>query len=147
MPAATRAATYVILGSLWLSGCVWLCLDRYFAVRGPFGTTPHPWAAPLLLWHGIIAVASLYLLGWMTARHVARWWPHHRRRLSGGTFAGCLVLLTVSGFALFFLTDEGWQQRTASLHDIVGLAVTVFGLQHGFLWRRREGPRHRRRSS
>jgi hypothetical protein len=146
MPAATRAATYGILGSLWLSGCVWLWLDQFAAGHGPFGTIPHPWAAPVLLLHGIIAVASLYFLGWMTARHVAHWWPRHRRRRSGGTFAGCLVLLTVSGFALFFLTDEGWQQGTARLHDIVGLAVTAFGLQHGFFVRRgREELRHRRR--
>jgi hypothetical protein len=136
MPVSTRAVTYTVLGALWLTGCAWLYLDQFAATRGPFGITPHPWAAPLLRLHGIVAVASLYFLGWMTARHVARWWPAKRRRLSGGTLVGCLTLLTVSGFALFFLTDEGWQRGMARLHDIVGLAVTAFGLQHGFFWRR-----------
>lgn len=135
MPRRQRAAVYVIVGGLWISGCAWLCLDQFAAQRGPFGSTPHPLQPPLLLMHGVTAVASLYLFGWITARHVLRWWAGKLRRLSGGTLASALALLTVSGFALFFVTSDAWQRYAAAAHDVLGIGVTLFAIQHGFFGR------------
>lgn len=101
--------------------------------------TPHPWEPPILLLHGIVAILSMYLLGWITARHIVRWWPRRLRRLSGGALAAFLTLLAVSGFALFFLSDDRWQHIAALTHDALGLGVTVSGIQHGFLARRVDG--------
>ena len=50
--------------------------------------------------------------------------------------AGYQVLLALSGFALFFLVDDRWQHGTALAHDILGLAVTISGVQHGLFARR-----------
>lgn len=136
MPTLQRAAIYLILGALWLSGCLWLCLDQFFARRGQFGMTPHPWQHSILLLHGVIAILSMYLLGWVTARHILHWWPRRLRRLSGGTLAAFLVLLSVSGFALFFVSDDRWQHIAALTHDALGLGVTVSGIQHWFFARR-----------
>jgi hypothetical protein len=133
-----RTAVYLVIGGVWLSGCLWLVLDQFFAVAGPFGATPHPWQPTLLKFHGIAAVFALYLLGWVTARHVARWWPGGLRRLSGATLASCLGLLMVSGFALFFVSDDGGQRICALAHDGLGVAVTVFGIQHWFFASRRD---------
>jgi hypothetical protein len=136
MPAMQRAIVYFILGALWLSGCWWLCLDQFFSKHGEFGITPHPWEPTILLLHGVIAILSMYLLGWISAQHILRWWPRRMRRLSGGVFAAFLVLLGFSGFALFFLADDRWQHGAALAHDILGLAVTVSGVQHGLFARR-----------
>ena len=68
----------------------------------------------------------MYLLGWVTAGHVLRWWPGRLRRLSGGALATLFVLLTVSGFALFFVSDDRWQRGSVFVHDVLGLGVTVF---------------------
>jgi len=138
MPVRGRLVIYLVLGTLWLSGCVWLALDQFFQTPGPFGLQPHPWQPALLLAHGILAIVSLYLLGWVGARHVLRWWPGRLRRLSGGTLAGFLTLLLISGFALFFLSDDRWQHLTAAAHDLLGLGVTVFALQHWIFVRRRD---------
>ena len=138
MPTRQRAAIYVVLGVLWASGCLWLLLDQFFGRPGQFGTTPHPWQPGILLIHGIVAIVAMYLLGWVTARHVLRWWPGRLRRLSGGTLAAFLVLLVVSGFALFFVSDDRWQRGAALTHDVLGLGVTVFGIQHWFFARRRD---------
>ena len=137
MPERQRLAIYLVLGTLWLSGCLWLCLDRFFARRGEFGMTPHPWQPAILLLHGVIAILSMYLLGWITARHALRWWPGRRRRLSGATLGAFLALLAVSGFALFFLSDDQWQHAAASTHDALGLGVTVFGIHHWLFAKRR----------
>jgi hypothetical protein len=86
----------------------------------------------VLLLHGVAAIVATYLFGWITARHVLRWWPARRRRLSGATLAAFLAALSVSGFALFFLTDDRWQRGAAVSHDVLGVAVTVFAIQHWF---------------
>jgi hypothetical protein len=138
MPVRRRLAIYLVLGTLWLSGCVWLALDQFFQTKGPFGMLAHPWQPTLLLAHGILAIVSMYLLGWVGARHVLRWWPVRLRRLSGGTLAAFLTLLIISGFALFFVSDDRWQHLTASAHDLLGLGVTVFAIQHWIFARRRD---------
>jgi hypothetical protein len=138
MPGRQRSAIYLILGLLWLSGCLWLLLDQFFARPGQFGPTPHPWQPPLLLLHGVVAIAGMYLLGWVSARHVLRWWPGRLRRWSGATLATFLVLLVVSGFALFFVSEDRWQRVAALSHDVLGVGVTVFGIQHWFFARRRD---------
>ena len=138
MPSRQRVALYLVLGTLWASGCAWLVLDQFFAGVTQFGRTAHPWAGPMLLLHGVVALFALYLLGWVTARHVLRWWPSGLRRLSGGFLTAFLALLNVSGFALFFLSDDRWQHLAASFHDVLGVTVTVLGIQHWFFTRHRD---------
>ena len=138
MPARQRLAVFSILGGLWITGCLWLMLDQFFARPGTFGPMPHPWQPALLLVHGVVAIVGMYLLGWVTARHVVRWWPGRLRRLSGATLSAFLLLLVVSGFALFFLSDDRWQHLAALSHDFLGVGVTVFGIQHWFFASRRD---------
>lgn len=133
MAVGQRTSVYVIMGALWLSGCIWLCLDQFFSVRSAFGNTPHPWQAPLVLVHGIIAVASMYLLGWISARHVTHSWRRGPRKISGGMLSGLLTVLVVSGFALFFVSDDQWQHIAALTHEVSGLALTPIAIQHWFL--------------
>jgi len=139
MPRAQRLAVYWIVGVLWLSGCAWLALDLMFAKRGPFGAAPHPLQPPLLLVHGVVAILSMYLFGWIGARHVLYWWPAGQRRLGGAVLAATVALLGVSGFLLFFLSDDNAQRIAAVVHEVLGVAVTVFALQH-WLSRRGRGP-------
>jgi hypothetical protein len=138
MSRRQRWAVYVVVGGLWLSGCLWLCLDQFFAGRGPFGVTPHPWETSILRVHGVTAILSMYLFGWISARHVLRWWPGRLRRLSGGTLAAFLATLIVSGFALFFFTDDQWQHLTVLAHEVLGVGVTLFAIQHWFFRRGRD---------
>ena len=136
MPRRRRLSVYLIVGALWLSGCLWLYLDQFLARPGQFGITPHPWEPALLLIHGVTAILSMYLFGWISARHILRWWPGGLRRFSGATLAALLALLVLSGFALFFLTDDAWQHRVTLIHDGLGLAVTFFAVQHWFFRKR-----------
>jgi hypothetical protein len=136
MPRRQRLAVYAVCGTLWASGILWLVLDQFCARAGQFGRTPHPLAAPLLLVHGIVAIASVYLLGWVSARHVLLWWTAGLRRLSGALFAALMVLLSLSGFALFFLSSDQWQRVSKLTHDVLGVAIVLFALQHWLFGRR-----------
>lgn len=141
MAAGQRTWVYVTLGALWATGFAWLCLDQFFTVHGPFGKTPHPWQAPIVLLHGIIAIFSMYLLGWVSARHVTHSWLQHRRRISGGLLYSLLLALIVSGFALFFISDDRWQHIAAVIHEVSGLALTPIAVQHWFLRQGKHSPR------
>jgi hypothetical protein len=138
MPKTARLAVYWTFGTLWFTGCAWLILNQWFESTGPFGRSPHPLEPALLLMHGILAVASLYLLGWVSARHVRRWWTGGVRRMSGGILAAFFAVLTLTGFALFFVSDDLWQHAAGTAHDVLGVAVTVFAIQHWVFARRRD---------
>jgi hypothetical protein len=138
MPQRRRSAVYAIVGALWLTGCLWLYLDLFQAKRDQFGATPHPLASPMLMLHGIVAIVSMYLFGWITARHILRWWSGGLRRISGAALTLVLIILVVSGFALFFLVDDQLQHGAALIHEVLGLAVTVFVIQHWFFGKRQQ---------
>jgi len=132
MPERLRYTIYLTFGGLWLSGCGWLVLHQLFATPTDFGEARHPWEPSLLLIHGILSLVTACLFGWIMARHAADAWVMNKRRISGGMLTTLLLILAVSGFALFFLTDDSWQTRSAQVHDAIGLLVTLFAVEH---WR------------
>jgi hypothetical protein len=136
MPRRQRLAVYLVSTLLWATGILWLVLDQFFARQEQFGRTPHPLESPLLLAHGILAIGSAYLLGWVSARHVLLWWTAGLRRVSGAVFAALMALLGLTGFALFFLSSDRWQRFTQLSHDALGLGIALFALQHWFFGRR-----------
>jgi hypothetical protein len=136
MPRRHRLMVYAVSGVLWLSGLVWLVLDQFFARQQQFGRTPHPLESPVLLIHGVVAILAMYALGWISARHVLRWWMEDQRRLSGGVFTAVLFVLTLSGFALFFLSDDESQRIARILHEVLGVGITLLAAQHWFFRRR-----------
>jgi hypothetical protein len=136
MPRRQRLAVYLVSALLWATGIGWLVLDQFFARQEQFGRTPHPLESPLLLAHGILAIASAYLLGWVSARHVLLWWTAGLRRVSGAVFAALLAILAVTGFALFFVSSDRWQRFAQLSHEALGLAIVLFAVQHWLFGRR-----------
>ncbi len=136
MPRRQRLAVYLVSTLLWATGIGWLVLDQFFARQEQFGRTPHPLESPLLLAHGILAIASAYLLGWVSARHVLLWWTAGLRRVSGAVFAALMALLGLTGFALFFLSSDRWQRFAQLTHEALGLSIVLFALQHWLFARR-----------
>jgi len=132
MRSGQRAALYLIFGGLWASGCFWLILHEFFARAGAFGPVPHPWEPPLLRLHGWMAVGGVFLLGWITARHVSDRWPQTIKRLSGLAVAGVASILALSGYALYYTTDA-LHDAAAVAHEVLGAAAILFALAH---WRR-----------
>ena len=121
-----RLTIYAFGGVLWASGVLWLVLDQFFTRQEQFGRTPHPLEPPVLLIHGVLAIAGTYALGWISARHVLQWWTAGLRRWSGALFASLIVALSVSGFALFFVSDDQWQRVLKLTHESLGVAIILF---------------------
>jgi len=143
MSPALRTTIFVVFGALWGSGCYWLMLHWFFAHPSQFGPAQHPWEPGVLRVHGWIAVASVFLLGWVTARHVSDRWYQSVRRTSGLAMVGVLALLAITGYALYYTTDA-LHDSAALIHEVLGIGALLFALTH---WRRyRVSPASRTRA-
>ena|SRR5665213_1572279 len=140
MSTGLRVAIFATFGALWASGCYWLALNYFFAQATQFGPVQHPWAPTILRVHGWIAVATVFLLGWITARHVGDRWPQMHKRISGLAVASVAAILAITGYALYYTTDR-LHDVAGVAHEIIGVAAILFALTH---WRRY---RPRRRST
>jgi hypothetical protein len=132
MSTGLRSAVMVTFGALWLSGCYWLVLHYFFAQPSEFGPVQHPWGPVILRIHGWIAIAGVFLLGWVTARHVADRWPQMIKRSSGIAMASVAAVLGLTGYALYYTTDRV-HDAAGVTHEIIGAAAFLFALTH---WRR-----------
>ena len=137
MSPPLRLAVYAAGAALWASGILWLVLHVGFSDRGEFGPLPNPWEPVVMRVHGLLAVAGVFLLGWIGADHVLARWSSARNRLSGLLLASSGMLLLASGYALYYAT--GLLHDTAALiHECLGVAGLAVALAH---WWSRRSPR------
>jgi NO-binding membrane sensor protein with MHYT domain len=133
-----RFAVHTTFASLWLLGAAVFVLKHFFAMAGEFGPSPHPWQPPLLLVHGVIAVAATFLFGWICGDHVALTWRMRADRASGVWLLVLVAVLILTGFAAFFLVDDSWRSANGTMHELLGLALMVPWLQHLMFGRARQ---------
>ncbi len=132
MSRALRSLLLGVCALLWLSGALWLLLEWVFPQRNEFGPLPNPWEAPLLRVHGLVAVAAVFLFGWVAAGHIrVRWWQGMNRP-SGLWLLGLASVLVLSGYALYYTTAR-LHAGAALVHEWLGLVAIIAALAH---WRR-----------
>jgi hypothetical protein len=135
MSRGLRTSVMAVGAVLWISGVAWLVLHLGFEPRNEFGALPHPWEARLMRVHGLVAVAAVFLLGWLGAGHIAERWRRSGNRGSGWTLLGCAGLLVVSGYALYYAVGPT-QAASAWLHQWLGAAAILAALTHWLRIRR-----------
>jgi len=140
MSRGLRRTVYALSTVLWLSGALWLVLHLMLAPPTQFGPAPNPWEPTVMRVHGLIAVAVVFLLGWLTAEHVRDRWRRPRRRTSGAVLGSAALVLVVSGYALYYTTDA-LHSIGAATHEVLGVGALVLGLAHW--WRHRRHRHHR----
>ena len=124
-------ALLATLAALWISGVIWMLLHYVLAAPGEFGVIRHPLEAPILMVHGILAMVALFLLGWFAGRHAGP--ATSGRRVASGWLLTVLTgALVVAGCAQLFLTSATWQSGTAIVHEILGVALLLPVLAHGW---------------
>jgi hypothetical protein len=137
MSRALRRTLLTVCALLWLSGALWLLVHWLFPQHNAFGLLPNPWEAPLVHLHGIIAVAAVFLFGWVGAAHIRARWSQSANRTSGLWLLGCGAVLVISGYALYYSTGAP-HDAAAALHEWLGLAALGVALTH---WLRVRGGR------
>ena len=129
MTRAMRATILSVCALLWLSGALWLLLHELFPAHNEFGTLPNAWEAPLMRLHGLIAVAAVFLFGWVGAGHILARWSAAANRLSGLWLMSFAIVLVLSGYALYYTTG-GFHAGAAGVHEWLGLFAIVAALAH-----------------
>jgi hypothetical protein len=126
-------------GTVWLltaSGLLWLSVHQWgwpTMARAQMEGLPSPWEPWLMKLHGAAVIAMLFVAGRVSATHVMRGWRLHRGRRSGLVMLLGLALLTLTGYALYYLVPEDWRDPTGWVHTGVGAAWAL-----GLLWHRRD---------
>jgi hypothetical protein len=134
---------YIIGIALFLSGCGWLVDHYLFAESSEFGA--HTAMEPLWLrLHGAAAMAGLVVFGSLFPGHIARAVRLRRNRRSGVVMASLVLLLTVTGYGLYYVGDEAMQPWISAIHWGVGFVAAAALVIHVWLGRAQDSPPRRR---
>ena len=127
-----RRALYATIAALIGSGVWWLGVrypaDVLTGRSDDFARLAQ--GALALKVHGATAFATLFALGAMSAHHVRRGWALKRNRVLGSVAIAAFTLLTVTGYALYYLVSDGTHAPVAVLHWTLGLAVAPILFLH-----------------
>jgi len=129
MSRGLRITILIVCASLWLSGALWSLAHHLFPGHNEFGPLPNAWEAPLMRWHGLIAVVAVFLFGWVGASHILVRWTTLSNWRSGLVLLGCALVLLASGYALYYTTGA-FHDASSALHEWLGLAAIVVALVH-----------------
>ncbi|HEY7168747.1 MAG TPA: DUF4405 domain-containing protein [Candidatus Binatia bacterium] len=128
-----RRLFYIAFGILWGSGALWVLIEWF--------KDPELGAARTLLQtlsmkiHGAAMLLFLAILGTLLA-HVRRGWILKANRLSGCWIIGLNIILAVTGWLLYYLTNESFREWSSAIHWSIGLAALPLLSGHIYLGRR-----------
>jgi hypothetical protein len=125
-----QGAVYGATAALAVSGIVWLVLHYFFAVPGEYGPRPHPLEPWMLRLHGAAAMAGLIIYGSLLPVHIRRAWSIRRNIALGIGLIGTMLLLTVTGYLLYYSGDENIRPVISAAHWILGLIVPALLVWH-----------------
>ena len=128
---------------LFVSGAAWACVHR-LDEQGNAGDALRTFKPWLMKVHGFAAVGFVLLLGTLLPTHVRRAWHARKNRANGAFFLGAMSLLTIFGYALYYLSDETWRNTFSQFHLWLGLSSPLLLFWHIRSGRRAtaEGQRH-----
>jgi hypothetical protein len=127
---------------LFASGALWLVFHYFLPTQGEFGPAPHPLEHWWLRLHGGAAMLALLVVGSLVPIHIRRGW-HQRRNLPLGiALSATLLLLTLSGYALYYFGSEEARPWISMLHWGVGIASPL-----ALVWHVASGRRLRRQNT
>lgn len=130
-----RLTLYAASLALFVSGISWAWI-HYLDEAGRAGDELVRMKTPLITVHGFSAMVFVLLLGTLLVGHVRRAWHAHKNRANGIFFLTAISLLTLSGYALYYLGDENVRAIVSDFHLWLGVAAPVLLIGHIWLGRR-----------
>ena len=117
-----------VLAGLVISGALWL-IYHHLVPRGELMPT-NPIESWSLRVHGGLAMIALVLLGTLLRQHIGTAWRLGRSRRSGALMLGAMLLLTATGYLLYYASSEPLRDAASWLHWGIGLALPAFLILH-----------------
>lgn len=119
-----RWLLYLSFVTLLLSGLVWAWLHRLDEATTA-GSSWRGWTPRLMTAHGGAAVGFVLLLGTLLPGHVRNSWRAGRNRSNGVFFLSAVSVLTITGYALYYLGNEIARALCSDIHFWLGAALPL----------------------
>lgn len=115
-----RRMLYISFGILWSSGTSWTLIQWF---KDPELRTARTALQTLAMKiHGAAMLIFLVVLGTLFT-HVRRGWILKANRLSGCFNIGTNILLTLTGWLLYYIADDSARDTASVIHWSIGLAA------------------------
>ena len=141
-----RRFVYGVFVALWLTGILWLVFHYFLQRQGEFGAEPHPIETWWLRLHGAAAFVALWLGGLVWIVHVRHALSRPKRRVSGIALIAMFVVLAMSGYLLYYASDDATRDVVRLVHWLVGVTLIAPFLLHSLRARAQRKARVRDRS-
>ena len=125
-----QGAVYAATAALAVSGIIWLVLHFFLAVPGEYGPQIHPLEPWMLRVHGAAAMAGLIIYGSLLPVHIRRAWSIRRNIALGIALVTIMLLLTVTGYLLYYAGGEDARPVISAVHWVLGLVVPALLAWH-----------------
>ena len=130
-----RWSLYLAFLALLLTGLAWAWLHR-LDETGIASASWRELKPGLMKVHGFAAVGFVLLLGTLLPVHVRHSWHARRNRPNGVFFLSAVSLLTLTGYALYYLGDEKLRSLCSDVHFWLGAAIPLLLIWHIWSGRR-----------
>ena len=117
-------------GILWVSGVAWLLLHYFGQTEGDFGLEANPFEPWMMRLHGLAMIPLLMGAGSLLVEHIPTGWASGKQRILGSGLGSLLILLTISGYMLYYVGSEDLRGWTSLLHWAIGLALPLIFVWH-----------------
>ncbi|CAF0695897.1 hypothetical protein [Candidatus Methylacidithermus pantelleriae] len=141
LPLGYKLILFLTLALLWMSGMLWV-LFQDPRVFGAVGRPESVDAARsmLLALHGLGAFLFLALLGSLFPLHIAKAWRAKENLPSGVILLGSVLLLVLTGYALYYAGSETGRRLASRSHIWLGGVMPLLLAWHAWGYRRRKKP-------
>jgi hypothetical protein len=123
-------SVYGATGALVVTGVLWLVCHYFLGGEGEFGPQPHPLEHWMLRLHGAAAMIGLIVYGSLLPIHVRRAWTMRRNIALGLTVISAMLLLTVTGYLLYYAGGEQSRAVVSIVHWAAGLLIPALLTWH-----------------
>ena len=133
-----RRIFYSAGAALFISGVAWAWANHLDEIARASETVRN--LKPTLLEiHGYSAMAFVLLLGTLLPGHVRRAWHAGKNRGGGALFLIAVSLLTLSGYALYYIGGEKLRDAASNFHLWLGIVAPALLIWH--IWQGRQATR------
>lgn len=133
---ALRIALYCSLGTLFVSGVVWIVAKLFWSVETDFGSLPSPFESWSMQVHGAAQPIFLVVLGWLFPTHIVRAFKARKNRASGIVIFSSVLMLIVTGYLLYYCGHEAARKVSSFSHSIIGVLIVFVLVGHIVLGRK-----------
>ena len=123
LPQWQRRSFYAVFGILLTSGAAWLVAHFFLRTAGVFGMTIHPLEPWSMKLHGAAAMLALWLVGTLLQLHIRRGLAAGRNLPAGWSMIVLLAVLTLTGYALYYIAGEESRPLWSVAHWACGLLL------------------------